>query len=486
MMTRAYSLLSGLSRQGLAANRALCKTGVAALGVTGLILAGCADQSGTSGMGAVSAPATQATSHKVGVLLPLSGNNAALGHELLAGVQLALGGEGLPPDMQMDVHDTAAIGGAASATSAALQAGDGILLGPLTSGDTAVAAPAAQAAGIPVLAFTSDITQGRPGVWVMGITPEEQVQQLVAQAKRDGRQHFAALLPDNALGHAMGNGLVSACRDQGLAAPTIAYHNGTADGITQTLRQLSGYDARVVAVKQAMPSNPVPGATTTSGNPSEVSGLTELPKVAQLPASLAAALGQDPNQPAAPIAQPGQAPNGAATLVAPAAPQVTLGAPPFDALLLADIGLGLKNVLDALVVTQVNMPDVRIMGPGLWASFASKLGAIKGAWYAAPDPTSRQAFVTRFMARNHHMPKPLADMSYDAATAALTVARSGVPGYPAESLTRPGGFAGVDGTFTLLPDGRVRRALGVFEVIGNGSDARMISTPVQARTGTSG
>ena len=419
------------------------------------------------------------------MLLPLSGTNAALGHELLAGAQLALDGEGLPPGMQMDVHDTAAIGGAASATSAALQAGDGILLGPLTSGDTAVAAPAAQAAGIPVLAFTSDIGQGRPGVWVMGITPEEQVQQLVAQAKRDGRQHFAALLPDNALGHAMGNGLVSACRDQGLAAPNVAYHNGTADSINLTLRQLSNYDGRVAAVKQAMPATPVPGATTTSGDPSQVPALTELPKEAQLPSSLAAALGQDPSQ-LPQTTQLVQQPGGATAPATPAAPQITLGSPPFDALVLADIGLGLKNVLDALVVTQVNMPDVRIMGPGLWASFASKLGAIKGAWYAAPDPTSRQAFVTRFMARNHHMPKPLADMSYDAAMAALTVARSGAPGYPAATLTRPGGFAGVDGTFTLLPDGRVRRALGVFEVIGNGSDARMISTPVQARVGVSG
>lgn len=471
MMTRAYSLLSGLSRQGLAANRALRKTGVAALGVTGLVLAGCADQSTSLSGGAGQASARQAASHKVGVLLPLSGPNSALGHELLAGAQLALGGESLPADLQMDVHDTAAIGGAATATTAALQAGDGILLGPLTSGDTAAAAPAAQAAGIPVLAFTSDIGQGRPGVWVMGITPEEQVQQLVAQAKRDGRQHFAALLPDNALGHAMGNGLVSACRDQGLAAPKIAFHAGTADSISQTLRQLSDYDARVAAVKQAMPTNPVPGATTTSGNPGEVSTLTQLP---QLPSNLATALGQDVNQPAQPDAAP-----------APAQ-QITLGSPPFDALVLADIGLGLKNVLDALAQTQVNMPDVRIMGPGLWASFASKLGAIKGAWYAAPDPTSRQVFVTHFMARNHHMPKPLADMSYDAAMAAVTVARSGVPGYPAEALTRVGGVAGVDGTFTLLPDGRVRRALGVFEVIGNGTDARMISTPVQARAGVSG
>ena len=112
-----------------------------------------------------------------------------------------------------------------------------------------------------------------------------------------------------------------------------------------------------------------------------------------------------------------------------------LAAPPFDALLLGDTGLVLKDVITALNEAQVSPATVRVLGPGLWSAFATKLGALKGAWFAAPDPSSRQAFATQFMARNHHMPRPLADLSYDAAMVATTVGQSGTAGYPLEVFT---------------------------------------------------
>ena len=83
------------------------------------------------------------------------------------------------------------------------------------------------------------------------------------------------------------------------------------------------------------------------------------------------------------------------------------------------------------------------------------------------------------------MPRPLADLSYDAAMVAKTVSQVAPSGYPADVLTRPEGFAGVDGPFTLQPNGRTRRALGVFEVIGNGSGAKLIA-PSSLKTDVSG
>lgn len=468
MMTRAYSFLSGAPTGGLTANRAARKAGMAVLGTVGLMLAGCADQSGSAGSGAQAPKA----SHKVGVLLPLTGPNAGLGRELLSGAALALTdtpaattgstpapAEGAPT---MDVHDTAGVGGAAAAASAALAAGDGILLGPLTAGDTAAAAPAAQNAGVPVLAFTSDVSQARAGVWVMGITPEDQVERLVALARKEGRHRFAALLPDNPLGHALGNGLVTACQDQGLNAPAILYHTGSVDSITQKMRQLSSYDSRLSEAQAASGTTP----SATGAPPTDAVADSEKP----LPSDLAAALKPE---------------NGAATTPASSATAGAFSPPPFDALLLGDTGLGLKNIITALNDSQVSASNVRIMGPGLWSAFATKLGALKGAWYAAPDPSSRQSFASRFLARNHHMPRPLADLSYDAAMVAKTVSQVAPSGYPADVLTRPEGFAGVDGPFTLQPNGRTRRALGVFEVIGNGSGAKLIA-PSSLKTDVSG
>nr|WP_298795627.1 penicillin-binding protein activator [uncultured Acetobacter sp.] len=466
MMTRTYFFLSKASTRGLAGNGARRKAGVAVLGAVGLALAGCADQSG-SGTPTVAAGPKAATSHKIGILLPLTGPNAALGHELLSGAQLALAesgagtAQGQATALQMDVHDTAAAGGASAAASAAAEAGDGIILGPLTAVDTAAAAPAAQSASMPVLAFTSDVGQARSGVWVMGITPEDQVERLVATARKEGRHRFAAFLPDNPLGHALGNGLVASCRDQGLMSPAIVYHISSPASITQMMHELSSYDTRLAeakpdgsgAVPVSTPAVPAAGGTDAAANATDK----------DLPSDLAAALKSDS----------GATASADGTAQAAAAPK--LAPPPFDALLLGDTGLSLKTVIAALAETQVSPANVRIMGPGLWAAFATKLGALKGAWYAAPDPSSRQSFVTRFMARNHHMPRPLADLSYDAATVATTVARVAPNGYPADVLTRKEGFAGVDGPFTLLPDGRTRRALGVFEVLDNGAGAKLLA-----------
>ncbi|MBB2176495.1 penicillin-binding protein activator [Gluconacetobacter johannae] len=381
----------------------------------------------------------------VGVLLPLGGPNARLGQEMLAATRLALDSPAAPP---LDVRDTAAPGGAGAAAQAAVAAGDGVILGPLTAGDTAQAATVAASASVPLLAYTSDVSLGRPGVWVLGIAPEQQVTRLVAAARAEGRQHFAAFLPDNALGRAMGTALTQVCAAQGLPTPVVIYHTTSQASITQGLKTLSDYDSRLAAVQDAAQAATAPDAAAVD--------------------PLAGAVPAVPAGTAAPAAAP---------------PPPRLGPPPFDALLLADTGLQLGMVIDALNTVQVTgapagaapaagspagPPQVRLLGSELWGVFAGKLGRLQGAWYAAPDPASRQRFIQIFMARYHHMPTPLADLSYDSAAlvGALDRARTeGQPnGYTVEALTRPDGFSGVDGVFGLTPDGRTRRDMAIFQI----------------------
>ncbi len=421
-------------------------------GVSLLALAACGTTSGPAGGGAT-AP------RNVGVLLPLSGPNASLGNEMLTAARLALSrplNSGQPATMalpQVDAHDTAGPAGAAAAAQAALAAGDGMVLGPLTSADTAQIAPLTTQAGVPVVAFTSDTNQARPGVWVFGITPQQQVDRLVAAARAEGRHQFAAFLPDNPLGHALGDALIQSCQRMGLAAPQVAYHMNTPEAISSGLASLSAYDSRVAAAngQAAGPAGDLPD---------------------DLAAALSSAPKADTTSPAAGGSQSqgdaGQ--NGAAAPDAtksgtPAAGTQSLSSPPFDALLLGDLGLSLKNVIDALNADQVDRSHVRIMGPGLWSAFAGKLGRLAGAWYAAPDPANRKAFVQAFATQMHRAPKPLADLAYDAGALANSVyASAGGRGYPTDILTRPEGFSGVDGLFTLRPDGSTSRDLAIFEV----------------------
>ena len=357
---------------------------------------------------------------RVGILLPLTGSNAPLGQAMLRSAQLALDLPGAPP---LDPQDTGdAPGGAARAARAAVGAGDGILIGPLTSADTAEASPVARAARVPMLAFTSDLAQAQPGIWVMGVTPEQQVRRLVEAAKADGRTRIAALLPDSALGNAMADALTRACADLGLAPPNLARHSDNMESINSTMRGLADFENRRGAIEQKLRDA----------------------KSSQDPAvrAQAAALAQTPIPP-----------------------------PPFDALLLADTGTDLQEVISVLSYYDVSSGQVRIMGPGLWGAFASKLSPLEGAWFAAPDAQDRLGFVQRYQAKFGQPPRPLTDIPYDAAALARSLASSA--GYSVDALTRADGFAGVDGVFALTPDGHVRRGLAIFQ-IQPGGGARIV------------
>ncbi|GBQ67452.1 amino acid ABC transporter substrate-binding protein [Komagataeibacter xylinus NBRC 15237] len=390
----------------------------------------------------------------VGVLLPLSGANARLGQEMLTATRMAMNTPTAPP---LDVHDTAAPGGnAATAAQAAIKAGDGLILGPLTMDETAQTAPVATAAGVPVLAFTSDTSVAQPGVWTLGIAPEQQVRRMVLAARQQGRQHFAAFLPDNRLGHALGQALQQVCTENGLQSPQIMFHDSTQEAITANLKTLSAYDSRAAAVPQPDPVVQSPVAPTPEAVPDSAT--------------------IDPANPDGAPQAPTPAPE---TATAPAATP-DFPAPPFDALLLGDTGLQLGMIINALALAHVDNTHVQIMGPGLWSAFATKLGALQGAWYAAPDPATRQAFVQQFMANYHHMPTPLADLTYDAAALVKALDQNrpagSANGYSVQALTRPDGFGGVDGAFGFLENGRTRRDLAVFQILPNGG-GRIVIPP---------
>jgi len=103
-----------------------------------------------------------------------------------------------------------------------------------------------------------------------------------------------------------------------------------------------------------------------------------------------------------------------------------------------------------------------ILGPALWVDPASGSSALTGAWFAMPDPDARRDFTRDFSAQFKEPPQPRADLAYDAASIARVLGQSGT--ITQASLTQPAGFAGVDGWFALMADGRVRRGLAVFRV----------------------
>jgi ABC-type branched-subunit amino acid transport system substrate-binding protein len=131
----------------------------------------------------------------------------------------------------------------------------------------------------------------------------------------------------------------------------------------------------------------------------------------------------------------------------------------------------LSAVLTGLAAGGIDNRSVQFIGTGVWD--VPNIGSeamLRGAWYAAPDPAKRGDFERRYLATYGRPPHRLATLAYDAVALAGNLARLKPGGdFSVAAITNPNGWAGVDGAFRFLPDGRSERALAVIEIQGDRS-----------------
>ncbi|MEK9752337.1 MAG: penicillin-binding protein activator [Rhodospirillaceae bacterium] len=362
-------------------------------------------------------PATTDTV-RVGLLLPLSGANAAIGKALLDAAQLAMFDfadrklELLP----VDTHGTPQ--GAAAAAQTAIGDGAQIILGPLLASSVRAVAPATRAAHVAVLAFSSDRRVAGAGVYTMGFLPEDQVRRVVGYAIRRGITRFAALAPDNAYGATVFETIREAVRAGGATMVAAQFYDPGAEDFTAVVRTLADYDNRRQALVQQRKE--------LERQNDEVSRQA-LKRLENLQ---------------------------------------TIGDLPFDALLIADGGKRLLSVAALLPFYDVDPSKVRMLGTGQWD--VPEIGAepaLLGGWYAAPDPAARQGFVKQYQDTYGVAPLRLATLAYDATALAAVIARAQTgPDFSEATLGAKSGFDGRDGIFRFGPNGAAERGLAVMQV----------------------
>lgn len=148
---------------------------------------------------AVEAPRT-----KVALLLPMSGNDRALGNALLDAANLALFDVGddrfeiLPRDSGVSADS------ARAAADSAIADGAQLILGPVFASNTPAVKASAARAGVQVISFSTDASVAGGNAFVMGQLPAQQVRRVLGYAKSRGASRIALLLPDDAYGQAVG------------------------------------------------------------------------------------------------------------------------------------------------------------------------------------------------------------------------------------------------------------------------------------------
>jgi ABC-type branched-subunit amino acid transport system substrate-binding protein len=355
---------------------------------------------------------------RVGLLLPLTGANGRLGAAMLNAAQMAVF-DFAGKHFELLTRDTKGTpGGAVRAASLAIGDGASMILGPLLSASTRAIRPVVEAAGVPVVAFSSDRSVAGGGIYIMGFLPSAEIERIVAFARSKGVRRFAALAPDNVYGETVVNVFERAVAANGATVTRIQFYDPFTDDFTTYVRTLADYGYRrqtLLAQRQAL-----------EGLEDDVSrrALRRLERLQ------------------------------------------TIGDVPFDALLVADGGKRLQSIAALLPFYDIDPKKVRILGTGQWD--APGLGAepaLIGGWFAAPSPTARTDFENAYRANYGRPPPRLATLAYDATALAAVLARAeGGPDFSAAAITVPSGFWGRDGIFRFLPEGVAQRGLAVMKV----------------------
>ncbi|MGE5539800.1 MAG: penicillin-binding protein activator [Gemmatimonas sp.] len=357
---------------------------------------------------------------RVALLLPLSGPNAGLGHALLNAATLALFASE-SESLELLPRDTEGLGGAYGATVDALNDGAELILGPIFAATVTEIAPLARSRGVPVIAFSNDVAVAGDGVYVIGFTPENQIQRVVTLAQSRGAQRFAALVPDNAFGTRTADALQKVASAIGARVTRVSRYASTeTNALSAVVRQLADYDQRRAALRSQR------AQLAAKGDEASRAALRRLEGVE------------------------------------------TSGDPDFDALLIPEGGARLRAIAPLLSFYDIDTRRVRLLGTFDWNDPLTETEpSLNGGWYPAPPPEARTQFEAEYQKTFGAAPPRIASLAFDATLLAAVVARTANDNerrFSNERLTQPNGFAGVDGIFRLNADGAAERGLAVIEV----------------------
>lgn len=205
-------------------------------------------------------PPTGETRHRVALLVPLSGENQAVGQSLANATAMAL----LDTDadnLRITTYDTAGTGGPGAAAARAVRDGNALILGPLLREHVGPVVEAARSRNVPVVSFSNDTGVAGSGAFIMGISPEQSVARSIRFARAQGAQTFAALIPEGDYGaraEAAFRQSVAAAGGRVAAVETFARQNTSIVSAARRARTAGAVDAVFIGDSAALAARAAP------------------------------------------------------------------------------------------------------------------------------------------------------------------------------------------------------------------------------------
>lgn len=166
------------------------------------------------------------STHKIGILLPLSGPHEALGKELLNAAELALF-DAQSPSLVLRPYDVGK--SPQTAVNQALKDGVELLVGPIFANDVKAIRPLLENKNVNLLCFSTDQTVAGNGVYLLGFLPPPQIERVIGYIKDKGIKRIAAIIPLDAYGKVVEQTLQKLDSQGDISLVGIIHNGNTAD-----------------------------------------------------------------------------------------------------------------------------------------------------------------------------------------------------------------------------------------------------------------
>lgn len=358
-------------------------------------------------------------SFRVGMLLPLTGNDAKYGQGLKNASMIALNNIN-NPNLVLQYYDTQSTpAGARIAIENAINQRSDLIIGPLKSLEVQAVTNETIYRGVPVIAFSTAQEVLQPTIYTLGLLIDEQVDRIMTYAAQQGRERFALLLPDNGTGGAVARAAVKSAQKNGVDVTVIGFYPPGSSDFSQIVKQMTNYDRRhsqVTRLKSRLQ------AAANNGNSQAQYALKKLTT------------------------------------------REGLGDVGFDALIIPENGAKLTAAISMFAYYDAAYPQVQFLGTSVWeGSRLNNEAAINKSLYPSVSRPLAGQFAGQYYAVFNEKPSSLYTLAYDAVGIADRLARLHSENLN-EDITAEAGFGGINGRVRFFNDGTNQHSLDVVEV----------------------
>ena len=178
---------------------------------------------------------TDADRHRVALLVPMSGVNAAVGQAIANAATMALLDTN-SQNIRITTYDTTA--GAGLAANKAILDGNRLILGPLLADEVLAVASVARPAKVPMITYSNDTGVADRDVFVLGQVPGQAIARVIGFAHDKGIKSIGAIIPMGAYGQRVANALNVNAHALGVTVSGIETYDRSNTSVSSAVRRI--------------------------------------------------------------------------------------------------------------------------------------------------------------------------------------------------------------------------------------------------------